>query len=122
MEYRGSVDGAGIEVQQMEDQMSVPAAQLPVVPPKQNRMTIDAVKTGKLFKPVRIMIHSVDGCGKTTFASQAPKPIFLASEDGTSQFDVARFPAVETWQDIIDGVRELTTAKHDYKTLVLDSV
>ena len=101
--------------------MITPEAQIPAAP-KPKRMTLSAIKTGRLQKPTRIMIYSVDGCGKTTFASQAPKPIFLASEDGTAQFDVARFPSVETWADMLDGVQELTVGEHDYQTLVIDSL
>ncbi|NDD13350.1 MAG: oxidoreductase, partial [Betaproteobacteria bacterium] len=33
-------------------------------------------------KPPRILIHGVAGVGKTTFASQANKPVFIQTEDG----------------------------------------
>ncbi|MGH8523791.1 MAG: ATP-binding protein, partial [Gammaproteobacteria bacterium] len=77
---------------------------------------------GKQAQPLRIVLHGTEGVGKTTFAASAPSPIFIGAEDGTSQLDVVRFQSPETWQEILDAVRELETAKHEYKTLVLDTV
>lgn len=87
-----------------------------------SRMTLQAVTRGKVEKPPRIMLFGVEGVGKSTFAANAPSPIFLAAEDGTAQLDVARFPEPRTWVDALDAVRELTTAGHDYKTLVIDTL
>jgi hypothetical protein len=76
---------------------------------------------GKLTAPLRLVLYSTDGLGKSTFASNAPAPIFIGAEDGTAQLDVARMPDVATWDDILESVEELATTEHGFQTLVLDT-
>ncbi len=59
------------------------------------KMCIESVRTGRIEKPIRVLMYGTDGVGKTTFAADAPGPVFLAAEDGTAQLDVARFPEPE---------------------------
>jgi hypothetical protein len=91
-------------------------------PARTVRMTLAAVTTGLVQAPYRIVLHGVDGVGKSTFGADAPSPIFLGAEDGTGHLKVARFPAPECWQDCLDAVRTLTNDEHVYKTLVVDSL
>lgn len=90
-------------------------------PPPPKRMSLSAVVHGPL-EASRFLLFGVAGVGKTTFAAQAPAPVFLGGEDGTGKLDVARFPAPQTWQDALDAVRALETEKHDFKTLVIDTL
>jgi hypothetical protein len=98
------------------------AAVLKPPPPRAVRMTLAAVTKGIVHAPYRLVIHGTDGVGKTTFGADAPAPIFLGAEDGTGHLDVARFPAPESWLDILDAVRTLTNEPHEFKTLVVDSL
>jgi hypothetical protein len=92
-------------------------------PIRQNRMTLDAITTGrKLNQPERIVLYGLDGVGKSTFGAHAPKPIFLGAEDGTGYLDVARFPLAESWEDVVDAIRTLADNETPYKTLVVDTV
>jgi len=91
-------------------------------PPRTNRMTLASVVRGKQAAPYRILIHGVDGVGKSTFGADAPAPIFLGAESGTNHLDVARFPMPEGWLDVLDAVQALTTDAGGFKTLVVDSV
>lgn len=86
------------------------------------RMTLAAVTRGRVEKPLRVLLYGTEGIGKSTFGAMAPAPIFLASEDGTSQLDVARFPEPEHWQDVLDAVEQLMTEAHDFQTLVVDTL
>jgi len=90
--------------------------------PANGRMSLANVHRGKLTKPDRILLAGTEGIGKTTFGASAPDPIFLASEDGTAQFDVARFPQPDSLEDVFSAIRELRQAEHDRKTLVVDTV
>lgn len=100
-----------------------PASPTPApAPARQNRMTLASVVRGKQESPIRLLIHGLDGVGKTTFGANAPNAIFLGTEDGNSHLDVARFPTPETYDDVIDALRTLATSDHDFKTLVIDSV
>lgn len=86
------------------------------------RMTLSNVIRGKQEKPLRVIVYGVEGVGKSTFAAQAPSPIFLCSEDGTAQLDIERFPTPRSWADVLEALRVLTYEDHDYKTLVIDTL
>jgi hypothetical protein len=85
-------------------------------------MTLKAVQSGRLDKPRRVLLYGTEGIGKSTFAANAPAPIFIGTEDGTAQLDVARFPEPATWQDVFDAIETLRKDKHDYRTIVLDTL
>lgn len=91
-------------------------------PPRTSRMKLDAVKTGRLDVPIKVLLYGVEGIGKSTFGAQAPNPIFLCAESGTAQLDVARFPEARGWEDVMDAVATLTNEEHAYKSLVVDTV
>jgi hypothetical protein len=86
------------------------------------RLTLASVTKGRREQPLRILLAGISGVGKTTFAASAPSPIFLGCEAGDDNFDVSRFPAPASWQDVLDAVRALAEEKHDYQTLVVDTL
>ena len=71
--------------------------------------------------PTRTMIYGVDGIGKSTFAAESNKPIFLPTEDGALRIPVPQFPLCETWDALLGNLRTLYSQDHDYKTVVIDS-
>lgn len=79
------------------------------------------VKRGPTREPLRILLHGVEGVGKTTFASKFPGAIFIGSEDGGGDLDIARMP-VATWKQAAERVNDLLTEPHDYRVLVIDSI
>jgi hypothetical protein len=83
---------------------------------------LSQVITGKQRKPLKMALYAVDGIGKSTFASMAPSPIFIQTEDGCHNIEVPKFPLAETYDDVLDSIRTLFEQDHDYKTAVLDSV
>jgi hypothetical protein len=87
-----------------------------------NKSLLSQVKKGKMRKPHLILMYGPDKVGKSTFGSQAPKPVFLGTEDGTSNLDVARFPQPQSFKEVLSAIHELTTEKHDFETLVIDSL
>lgn len=90
--------------------------------PAQSRMSLSAVQKGRVAKPHRVVLYGPEGIGKSTFGAGAPSPIFLPVEDGTGHLDVARFPKAESWREAREAVRTLLTEKHEYQTLVLDTL
>jgi hypothetical protein len=86
------------------------------------RMSLAAVVKGKQESPISLVLYAPEGVGKSTFGAAAPAPIFLPAEQGTDHLDVARLPRPETWQDVRDAVTLLTNEKHDYQTLVIDTL
>lgn len=85
------------------------------------RMSLDAVIRGRLSKPQRIVLYGVEGIGKSTFAADAPSPIFLCSESGTEHLDVARFPAPRTWGEALEAVDSLQS-EHSFRTIAIDTL
>lgn len=77
--------------------------------------------SGIVTMPDFMIIHGVDGVGKSTFAAKAPKPFFVGPESGTSKLNVSRLET-KTFAETQQTVIELANDKHDYQTLVLDSI
>ena len=72
--------------------------------------------------PVRVNVQGVDGIGKSTFGADAPSSIFIQAEDGLKFIDnVARFPVIESWSQLLAQVKTLIEEPHDYKSVVLDT-
>ena len=72
--------------------------------------------------PVRVNVQGVDGIGKSTFGADAPSSIFIQAEDGLKFIDnVARFPVIESWNQLLTQVKTLIEEPHDYKIVVLDT-
>ena len=82
----------------------------------------DKIQTGVPQQNHLVLIYGISGIGKTTFAASAPKPIFIAPENGTGLLDVARFPEPKSFEDTQNMLNYLTVEHHDYQTLVVDSV
>jgi hypothetical protein len=85
---------------------------------------LDRVQTKQTDLPPRIVIHGENGCGKTTFAASAKQPIFLLCEEGRGKLQLAALPddAMNSYSDALAAIQELVAEKHDYKTLVIDTI
>jgi hypothetical protein len=94
----------------------------PAMPAVKLRMTLASVTKGKIAEPITVLVFGVEGVGKSTFGSDAPNPIFLDGERGSSELNVARFPVPETWSDVREALRVLAVEPHEYKTLVIDTL
>lgn len=78
-------------------------------------------KTQRASQPPRIVIHGVQGVGKSTFAASAYRPIFLPFEDGLSGLEVDSFPLLRSWEDTL-GALDALAGEHDFGTVVIDSL
>ena len=80
------------------------------------------IQRGRAPMPPRIMLYGVEGIGKSTFAAEAPKPIFVQTEDGLAQIDCDKFPLAATFEEVQQAAAELQAQAHDYQTVVIDSL
>lgn len=66
------------------------------------------------------------GIGKTSLAATFPKPVFIRVEDGMQSIPEEvrpdAFPQLEKVEDLWEQLKALINEKHDYKTVVIDSV
>jgi len=81
--------------------------------------------------PNRYCLHGPEKWGKTSFAAQAPKPIFIQSRgetgldpliDAGRVKETAHFPESQDWMEFLGCIRALIDEDHDYKTLVIDTL
>jgi hypothetical protein len=82
---------------------------------------LESVRRGKIKSNYKMLMYGVPGIGKSTFASDAPNPIFIDTERRTLHLDVARV-SVASWDEIRQTLVELGQESHSYQTLVLDTL
>lgn len=82
----------------------------------------------KIFQPsshkIKAVVYGPSGAGKTVFGSTAPKPIFASAEAGllsTAGKNTA-FVEIKTFKDLLDMLDYLKNKKHDFETVVIDSI
>lgn len=72
--------------------------------------------------PPRVLLYGTEGIGKSSFASQAPKPIFIQTEDGLDEIDTEKFPLATSYEQVVTALDDLRNGQHDYETVVIDSL
>lgn len=85
-------------------------------------MSLINVSRQGVMKPPRILVYGSHKIGKSTFASGAPKPIFIQTEDGLDNLSVDAFPLATSYQEVIEAMGTLFNETHDYQTVVIDSM
>ncbi len=83
---------------------------------------LEQVTTGRSPAPRRLMLYGTHGIGKSTFASCAPKPVFIQTEDGLGEIDCDKFPLTTSFDQAMQALSELYTDKHPFRTVVVDSL
>jgi hypothetical protein len=95
--------------------------------PLKRRIDLSKIVKGKIDAALRVLLYGVEGVGKSSWASQAPDPVYLCAESGTERLDVARLPLPDgvrawTWGLVRESVRVLGESEHGYKTFVVDTL
>ncbi len=78
------------------------------------------VKSTLRDAPLRLLVAGRGGVGKSTLAASAPRPVFIASEDGLENID-AEAAVPKTWKEAIQAINDLASSP-DYDTIVVDSL
>ncbi len=85
---------------------------------------------GPRIRPPRVVIYGLNGVGKTTFANKAPNPKFIMTTDGQGDLSLDRFqlkgreddPLVKSWEELMLCLAWLHEKKHNYETVVIDTM
>lgn len=93
-------------------------------------MALKAKKPSVVDCRLKALFYGCAGVGKTMAAIQFPKPYIIDTEGSTNKpqyvkaiNDAGGVVLMTTdFDEMIDEVRELLTTKHEYKTLVIDSL
>ena len=91
-------------------------------PFKQPRKTLPGVVTRAKWLPPKVCLYGTPGIGKSTFGAGAPNPIFIATEAGVENLDVARFPVSATLKEFLDNLRLVAEGDHDHGAVVIDTL
>jgi hypothetical protein len=78
------------------------------------------IKTGKLTPPVRALIYSNAGFGKTSLASALPKALFIDIEGSSERYNVSRVEA-KTEAEVRNVLLELIKDRQGFMTVVIDT-
>jgi hypothetical protein len=70
-----------------------------------------------------MVVLGVEKVGKSTFAAGAGSPIFIPVklEEGVDSIDVPKFPAVQTFEELMEAIEVLKNEDHEFETVVIDS-
>jgi hypothetical protein len=85
-------------------------------------ISLASVKTNTRHTPPICLIYGTHGVGKTSFAASAPEPIFIQTEDGLGLIEAPTFGMLKSFGDVMDSIGALYGEKHQYQTLVIDSI
>lgn len=90
------------------------------------RMPIDLNKlSGKTRKelPPRVVLYGPGGIGKSSFAASAPAPVFFDVEKGLHGIkNTENSQDINTWADAMEMLGALYQQKHEFQTVVVDSL
>jgi hypothetical protein len=78
--------------------------------------------TGKQARPRRILLYGQHGVGKSTWASEAPSPIFLNIEDGLGDLDCAKTEHLRTYGEVISAISWVIENGSQFRTIVIDTI
>ena len=82
---------------------------------------LSKIKRGDSELPPRIVLAGPEGIGKSTFASKAPNPLFIAAEDGLTGLEHVQRITPSTLDEFYSVLDTLAVNDGGYKTVVIDT-
>jgi hypothetical protein len=83
---------------------------------------LNRIERGRASRPPRLLLYGVEGIGKSSFASCAPNPVFIQTEDGLDEIDCDKFPLAMSLSDVMGSLGALGTEQHEFQTVCVDSL
>jgi len=84
-------------------------------------INLKSLRKGSIARPPRIILYGTHGVGKSSFAAQADKPVFIQTEEGLDALNVTAFPLARSYDEVMEAIGSLYSEDHEFKTVVLDS-
>ncbi len=107
------------ELEKERVSVSQPRKETPIM--ATSKFSLENINGGRKQEPFDIILYGPEGTGKSTFASNAPSPVFFDLEGGTGELDVKRMPQVDNWAEFGQGMEFLAKERHPFKTVVVDT-
>jgi AAA domain len=95
------------------------AAQEAVKPKKASVLSL--ITKQRRRRPFFGVLYGPPGVGKSTFASEAPNPIFIPCERGLDQITVAKFPTPQTLAEFGSYLKAIDEEPNDFQSMVIDT-
>lgn len=80
------------------------------------------VISGKIEKKKKVVLYGPEGIGKSSLASQFPKPIFIDTEGSTTELTVDRLPKPTSWTMLKQQVDWVKQQGSRFETLIIDTI
>jgi hypothetical protein len=77
--------------------------------------------SGRKYKPINAIVYGPPGVGKSTWAANAPKCLFIHAEE-VDELNVDRLSQVKSWEELEAQLKWILETKPKYESLVLDSM
>lgn len=68
-----------------------------------------------------VLVYGATKIGKSTWCSHADSAIFLSTEPGLNSLEVFQVP-IRSWDELLAACGEIAEGKHEFKTVILDTV
>ncbi|RUM98996.1 ATP-binding protein [Pseudaminobacter arsenicus] len=87
-------------------------------------ISLSSLRSSKSTNPPITLLYGVDGIGKTSLAAEWPDPLYLPTEGERPPSDVemATPGTIGSLDDLFNVFGELLESKHDFKSIVIDSL
>ena len=85
-------------------------------------ISLASLRRGGDARPPRLLTYGVAGVGKTLFATSAPRPVVVQTEDGLGTISASTFGVLRSFDAVMEALGSLYTEAHDFETLVVDSL
>jgi len=81
-------------------------------------------KKGGEWVPPRVVLYGDEKIGKTSTAAQAPRPLYIGTDDGCRRLGVDYLDPPDTWQEYVEQLHEVVAhAKGDgFESVVTDTL
>lgn len=89
---------------------------------KQPLKTLPGVIIKSAWLPPKMCIFGTPGVGKSTLGAGAPNAIFIPTEAGVENLDVARFPVSDTLAEFLERLAMVANGEHDHGAVVIDTL
>lgn len=84
-------------------------------------MKLPTEKSKPTTQRISMVLYGAPKIGKSTFCSRFPKALFIATEPGLDHLETFNIQ-VHSWIEILEVLAELAKGKHDFDTVIIDTV
>ena len=84
----------------------------------------DMIDKGGSWVPPRLVLYGDEKVGKTSTAAQAPKPLYIGTDDGRRRLQVDGLPIPSTWEEFVAQLTQVTKEAPSlgYESVITDTL